>query len=158
MAIVVNKHTKIESISECPFDHKAPSKRFTKINNIDDISDFTLVSIIGKLHIRSQQSEVKVQERSVMKLDCNIGDDTGAIKLTLWDKYIPLVQEGQVYEIVNARARGLFLAWVGQEWPLFQPQPEEKALGTRFPIPDKNAIGQSTFLSLIHLRADKVFL
>ena len=66
MAIVVNKHTKIESIPECPFDHKAPSKRFTKINNIDDISDFTLVSIIGKLHIRSQQSEVKVQERSLM--------------------------------------------------------------------------------------------
>ena len=126
MAIVVNKHTKIESISECPFDHKAPSKRFTKINNIDDISDFTLVSIIGKLHIRSQQSEVKVQERSVMKLDCNIGDDTGAIKLTLWDKYIPLVQEGQVYEIVNARARGLFLAWVGREWPLFLPRPNPR--------------------------------
>lgn len=105
MAIVVNKRTKIESISECPFDHKAPSKRFTKINKIDDISDFTLVSIIGKVHIRSEQSEVKVQERSVMKLDCNIGDDTGAIKLTLWDKNIPLVQEGQVYEIVNARVR-----------------------------------------------------
>ena len=40
-----------------------------------------------------------------MKLDCNIGDDTGAIKLTLWDKNISLVQEGQVYEIVNARVR-----------------------------------------------------
>lgn len=105
MAIVVNKRTKIESISECPFDHKAPSKRFTKINKIDDISDFTLISIVGKVHIRSEQSEVKVQERSVMKLDCNIGDDTGAIKLTLWDKNIPLVQEGQVYEIVNARVR-----------------------------------------------------
>jgi len=38
-----------------------------------------------------------------MKLDCNIADDTSAIKLTLWDKNIPLVQEGQVYEIVNAR-------------------------------------------------------
>ena len=40
-----------------------------------------------------------------MKLDCNIADDTSAIKLTLWDKNIPLVQEGQVYEIVNARVR-----------------------------------------------------
>ena len=105
MAIVVNKRTKIESISECPFDHKAPPKRFRKISEIDDISDFTLVSIIGRVHIRSEQSEVKVQERSVMKLDCNIADDTSAIKLTLWDKNIPLVQEGQVYEIVNARVR-----------------------------------------------------
>ena len=105
MAVVVNKRTKIESISECPFDHKAPSKRFTKICEIDDISDFTLVSIIGKVHIKSEQREVKVQERSVMKLDCNIADDTSAIKLTLWDKNIPLVQKGQVYEIVNARVR-----------------------------------------------------
>lgn len=40
-----------------------------------------------------------------MKLDCNIADDTSAIKLTLWDKNISLVQEGQVYEIVNARVR-----------------------------------------------------
>ena len=61
MAIVINKRTKIESVSECPFDHKAPSKRFTKISEIDDISDFTLVSIIGKVHIKSEQSEVKVQ-------------------------------------------------------------------------------------------------
>ena len=76
-----------------------------KIREIDGISDFTLVSVIGKVHIRSEQSEVKVQERSVMKLDCNIADDTSAIKLTLWDKNIPLVQEGQVYEIVNARVR-----------------------------------------------------
>ena len=105
MAIVVNKRTKIESISQCPFDHKAPPKRFTKIHEIDGISDFTLVSVIGKVHIRSEQSEVKVQERSVMKLDCNIADDTSAIKLTLWDKNIPLVQEGQVYEVVNARVR-----------------------------------------------------
>ena len=44
-------------------------------------------------------------ERSVMKLDCNIADDTSAIKLTLWDKNILLVQEGQVYEIINARVR-----------------------------------------------------
>ena len=105
MAIVVNKRTKIESISECPFDHKAPLKRFIKISEIGDISDFTLVSIIGKVHIRSEQIEVKVQERSVMKLDCNIADDTSAIKLTLWGKNISLVQEGQVYEIVNARVR-----------------------------------------------------
>lgn len=105
MTIVINKRTKIESISECPFDHQAPSKRFIKISEIDNISDFTLVSVIGKVHIRSEQSEVKVQERSVMKLDCNIADDTSAIKLTLWDKNIPLVQEGQVYEIVNARVR-----------------------------------------------------
>ena len=40
-----------------------------------------------------------------MKLDCNIADDTNAIKLTLWDKNIPLVQEGEVYKIVNARVR-----------------------------------------------------
>ena len=105
MAIVINKRTKIESVSDCPFDHKAPSKRFTKISEIDDISDFTFVSVIGKVHIRSEQSEVKVQERSVMKLDCNIADDTSAIKLTLWGKSIPLVHEGQVYEIVNARVR-----------------------------------------------------
>ena len=105
MAVVVNKRTKIESISEFPFDHKAPCKEFTKISEIYDISDFTLVSIIGKVHIRSKESEVKVQERSVMKLDCNIADDTSAIKLTLWDKSIPLVQEGQIYEIVNARVR-----------------------------------------------------
>ena len=105
MTIVINKRTKIESISECPFDHQAPSKRFIKISEINNISDFTLVSVIGKVHIRSEQSEVKVQEWSVMKLDCNIADDTSAIKLTLWDKNIPLVQEGQVYEIVNARVR-----------------------------------------------------
>lgn len=105
MTIVVNKRTKIETISECPFDHKAPRKLFTKISEIDDISDFTLVSVIGKVHIRSEQSEVKIQERSVMKLDCNIADDTSAIRLTLWDKNIPLVEEGQVYEIVNARVR-----------------------------------------------------
>ena len=105
MAIVVNKRTKIESISECPFDHKAPLKRFIKISEIDDISDFTLVSIIGKVHIRSEQSEVKVQERSVMKLDCNIADDTSAIKLTLWGKNTSSVQEDQVYEIVHARVR-----------------------------------------------------
>ena len=105
MAIVINKRTKIENVSDCPFDHKPPSKRFTKISEIHDISDFTLVSIIGKIHIRSEQCEVKVQERSVMKLDCNIADDTSAIKLTLWDKNIPLVQEGQVYEIINARVR-----------------------------------------------------
>ena len=106
MTVVINKHTKIEGISECPFDHQAPSKRFMKISEIYDVSDFTLVSVIGKVHIRSEQSEeVKVQERSVMKLDCNIADDTSAIKLTLWDKNIPLVLEGQVYEIVNARVR-----------------------------------------------------
>ena len=62
MAIVINKRTKIENVSDCPFDHKPPSKRFTKINEMDNISDFTLVSIIGKIHIRSEQCEVKVQE------------------------------------------------------------------------------------------------
>ena len=105
MTIVVNKRTKIESISECPFDHKAPSKRFIKISEIDNIADFTLVSVIWKVHITSEETEVKVKERSVMKLDCKIADDTNAIKLTLWDKNISLVQEGQLYEIVNARVR-----------------------------------------------------
>ena len=105
MTIVVNKRTKIENISECPFNYKAPIKQFKKISEIDSIPDFTLVSIIGKVHIRSEKIEVKVQERSVMKLDCNVADDTNAIKLTLWDKNIALVQEGQVYEIVNARVR-----------------------------------------------------
>ena len=96
MAIVINKRTKIESVSDSTFHHKPPSKRFTKISEIDDISDFTLVSIIGKIHIRSEQSEVKVQEQSVMKLDCNIEDDTSTIKLTFWGKNIPIVQERQV--------------------------------------------------------------
>ena len=105
MTIVVNKRTKIENISECPFNYKAPIKQFKKISEINSIPDFTLISIIGKVHIRSEQIEVKVQERSVMKLDCNVADDTSAIKLTLWDKNIALVQEGQVYEIVNARVR-----------------------------------------------------
>lgn len=105
MTVVINKHTKIEGISECPFDHQAPSKRFIKISEIYNVSDFTLVSVIGKVHIRSEQSDVKVQERSLMKLDCNIADETSAIKLTLWDKNIPLVLEGQVYEIANARVR-----------------------------------------------------
>jgi len=95
MAIVINKRTKIENVSDCPFDHKPPSERFTKISEIDDISDFTLVSINRKIHIKSEQCEVKVQERSVVKLDCNIADDTNAIKLTLWGKNISLVQ-GQV--------------------------------------------------------------
>ena len=40
-----------------------------------------------------------------MKLDCNVADDTSAIKFTLLDKNIALVQEGQVYQIVNARVR-----------------------------------------------------
>ena len=40
-----------------------------------------------------------------MTLDCNIADNTSTIKLTLWGKNIPLVQEGQVYEIINARVR-----------------------------------------------------
>jgi len=105
MTVVINKRTKIEGISECPFDHQAPSKRFIKISEIFNVSDFTLVSVMGKVHIRSEQSEVKVQERSLMKLDCNIADETSAIKLTLWDKNIPLVLEGKVYEIVNARVR-----------------------------------------------------
>lgn len=40
-----------------------------------------------------------------MKLDCNIADDTSAIKLILLNKNIPLVQEGQVYKIVKASVR-----------------------------------------------------
>ena len=105
MAIVVNKRTKIENSSECPFNYMAPLKQFKNISKIESVPDFTLVSVIGKVHIRSEQIEVKVQERSVMKLDCNLADDTSAIKFTLWDKNIAFVQEGQVYEIVNARVR-----------------------------------------------------
>ena len=63
MAIVINKRTKIESVSDSTFHHKPPSKQFTKISEIDDISDFTLVSIIGKIQIRSEQIQVKVQEQ-----------------------------------------------------------------------------------------------
>lgn len=96
MTIVVNKRTKIENISECLFNYKAPIKQFKKISEIDSITDFTLVSIIGKVHIRSEKTEVKVQERSLMKLDCNVADDTSAIRLTLWDRKIASVQEGQV--------------------------------------------------------------
>ena len=32
-------------------------------------------------------------------------DDTSTIKLNLWGKNIPIVQEGQVHEIINARVR-----------------------------------------------------
>lgn len=73
-----------------------PSNNLKKISEIDSIADFTLVSIIGKVHIRSEKTEVKVQERSLMKLDCNVADDTSAIRLTLWDRKIASVQEGQV--------------------------------------------------------------
>ena len=55
MAIVLNKRTKIESVSDSTFHHKPPSKRFTKISGIDDISDFTLVSIIGKIQVKVQE-------------------------------------------------------------------------------------------------------
>ena len=89
MTIGVNKRTKIENILDCPFDYKAPSKPSIKITEIQNIADFTLVSVMGKVHIRSEETEVKVQERSVTKLDCNIADNTSAIELTLWDKNIP---------------------------------------------------------------------
>lgn len=105
MTIVINKRTKLENTFQCSFDHKAPQTIFRKIIEIKDISDFSLVSVVGKVHIRSEPCEVKVKEHSVMKLDCNVGDDTSAIKLTLWDKNISLVKEGEVYEIVNARVR-----------------------------------------------------
>ena len=62
MTIVVNKRTKIESISECPFNYKAPIKHFIKMSEIDNIPDFTLVSIVGKVHIRSEQSEAVSNE------------------------------------------------------------------------------------------------
>ena len=76
MTIVVDKRTKIENILDCPFDHKAPSKQSIKITEIDNIADFTLVSVMGKVNIRSEETEVKVQERSVTEF-------------TLWDKNIP---------------------------------------------------------------------
>ncbi|XP_078365700.1 uncharacterized protein LOC144649967 isoform X1 [Oculina patagonica] len=104
-SILLHKRSKIENIPQCTFEYKPPVRQVTKICEIKDISDFTLVSIIGKVHITSEQCQVKVQQHFVMKLDCKIADDTSAIKLTLWDNHIPLVEEGKVYEIINARVR-----------------------------------------------------
>lgn len=52
-----------------------------------------------------KKTEISVQGLPVMKLDCNIGDDTGVIKLTLSDRNIPLVQEGHVYQFLDVRVR-----------------------------------------------------
>ena len=65
VAIVVNNRTKTEGVSQRPFDHEVPPKRFTKIIEIDNILEFTLVSIIGKVHIRSEKSEVIFQKKSL---------------------------------------------------------------------------------------------
>ena len=61
MAIVVNNRTKTEGVSQRPFDHEVPPKRFTKIIEIDNILEFTLVSIIGK--VQSDQRRAKLYFR-----------------------------------------------------------------------------------------------
>lgn len=103
--IVVNKRTKIENSPECSFEHVSPPVIFKKIQEIKELPDFSLVTFLAKAHIFTEVTEVNVQDRMLKKVEGKAGDETGAIKMTVWEKMIDVVKEGGTYQFSNARVR-----------------------------------------------------
>lgn len=103
--IVVNKRTKIENTSQCSFEHASPPVILKKIEEIQELPDFTLVTFIAKVHIYTGEEEVSVGDRMLKKVEGKAGDETGAIKITFWEKVIDIIKEGGTYQFLNARVR-----------------------------------------------------
>lgn len=79
----------------------------TKIIDIKHLTDYTTISLHGKLKTsHSTKEEVKLRTGcKLMKLDCVIADHTDVIKITLWDNQISAVEDRKTYKIEKGKVR-----------------------------------------------------
>ena len=106
-SIVVNRRTKLENYDDCHFEYKEPEQQNpVRICEIQDLKEYDIISTVGKVHIVGQPKKIKLDDdRELRKLDCNIADSSGAVKLTVWENAISEIDDDKYYQITNARVR-----------------------------------------------------
>ena len=112
VTIVVNRRTQLQNCN-CDFEYRTPQIMVTKITNVAEFSDFAKVAVIGRVHISSEPKKQKLSEdREILRQECKIADETGAIRMTVWAEAIEKVQNDHSYHIVDARVR----TYMGQKY------------------------------------------
>lgn len=106
-SIVVNRRTKLENYDDCHFEYKEPEQQNpVRICEIQDLKEYDIISTVGKVHIVGQPKKIKLDDdRELRKLDCNIADSSGVVKLTVWENAISEIDDDKYYKITNARVR-----------------------------------------------------
>ena len=106
--LILNKRTKIEDPddSETDFDYvsvKTETMQATDATTeeIQDGAAHTLINIMGRLTFSGSKETLQVKGKTLTKQEAILTDNTGSIRVVLWEKDIPRVTTGTCYNITN---------------------------------------------------------
>lgn len=103
--IVITRYSKIHATTQYQFQHQTPDCPISKINAIQEATDFSVVVIKAQVHIISAPKKVKTANSDLQKIQCKAADDTAAIRMTVWQDKINTFKDGHFYKIAQCRIR-----------------------------------------------------
>ena len=106
--LILNKRTKIEDPddSETDFDYvpvktEATQAKDATTEEIHNGEAHTLINIMGRLTFNGSKETLQVKGKTLTKQEAIFTDNTGSIRVVLWEKDIPKVNTGTCYNIKN---------------------------------------------------------
>lgn len=109
----INKRTKLENPSrnEITFECETPEeeKSDTTNNSIQDIitnqNEKSKVNITGRLTKLDNPTLIQTGNKTLTKQECTITDESGSIRLVLWEDDIKKIDSGNTYKIFKAMVK-----------------------------------------------------
>jgi hypothetical protein len=109
-SIVLNRRSKVEPI-ECTFNFVScisesdNSNNTHKISHIQDINDYTSVTVYGQVAILREAESITLSNKVIKKMECKIADETDSIRLIVWAEHIDSVKHQQFYCLEKVTVR-----------------------------------------------------
>ena len=100
--IIVNKRTKLDN----PFDHEitfditTKELDFTTTTTVSDakkVKPGTAITVLGRLTLQGGEEDVDVRGKKLKKQESILTDESGSIRLVLWENDIQKVVSGETY-------------------------------------------------------------
>ena len=109
----INKRTKLEdpSRNEIIFECETPEeeKSNTTENSIHDImanqNEKSKVNITGRVTKLDNPTLIQTGNKTLTKQECTITDESGSIRLVLWEDDIKKIDSGNTYKIFKAMVK-----------------------------------------------------
>lgn len=109
--IIVNKRTKLDNPSEFEITFDIAAKEFdyttttTAVREVNEVRPGRAITVLGRLTFQDGTEYVNVRGKSLKKQETILTDETGSIRLVLWENDIQKVQSGETYMLTRSVVR-----------------------------------------------------
>ena len=109
--IIVNKRTKLDNPSEFEITFDIAAKEFdyttttTAVREVNEVRPGRAITVLGRLTFQGGTEYVNVRGKNLKKQETILTDETGSIRLVLWENDIQKVQSEETYMLTRSVVR-----------------------------------------------------